>query len=432
MRFVPGRVIVRWRADVVPNAGRRSVMAVTGALPQQVTERLRYLRDHHGLKHVVTLSPDAGGKRVAVGAPALATHAEQVARSLRTQRDVLRGATVLEFGPKADLRAISKALRDGVVQYAQPAPARWLAARRIRAQQGARDPRYGSQWGLVAIEWPDARRPSARAVKVAVLDSGVDTSHPDLAKAITSYDHSRFRAADLVGHGTHVAGIIGATTNNKIGIAGVARCGLRCWKVFGDEPEDDGEIYLDNEAYYQALGEVGNERDVKVINLSIGGVEEDALEADLVRRIVARDDKLIIAAMGNEYEEGNPTEYPAALPGVLAVGAIGPNLRRATFSNLGSHIGIVAPGTGILSTLPLKKSSVRPETEYDSWDGTSMATPFVSGAAALAFARRGDHSGSEIRDLLVSRARRVPAMGKAKKKSRAYGKGLLNLKATLR
>ena len=79
--------------------------------------------------------------------------------------------------------------------------------------------------------------------------------------------------------------------------------------------------------------------------------------------------------MGNEFEEGNPTEYPAAIPEVCAVGATDDRDRRAAFSNTGRHIDLVAPGVGILSTTPMFRYDGDGEREFDAWDGTSMATP---------------------------------------------------------
>jgi subtilisin family serine protease len=265
---------------------------------------------------------------------------------------------------------------------------------------------------------------------VAVLDSGVDRSHPDLKGAIDNYDRMGFSPADLIGHGTHVSGIIAATANNQIGIAGVADCRLYCWKIFGDTPDADGEIYLDNAAYYRALEAVSRTEGVRVINLSLGGPAKDLTEAALIRVLVQRNDVLIVAAMGNEHSYGNPVEYPAALPGVLAVGAIGPNRRRAPFSNTGRHIGMVAPGASILSTLPTKTSRFRESQEYDAWDGTSMATPFVAGTAALVWAKHPQAKADEVRTRLSSNTTRLPAM-RSKAWTPSYGSGLLNVREAL-
>lgn len=425
MAVIPGRMVVRWSPGLVSrSAARKDAKNAARALPDQVTERLQFLKANYGLKRVASLSSATprGGKKTS-----LAHHAESVTSSFATKTDALNGVTILEVDERAPLDEVARSLKGSAVQYAQPAPARWLAT--IRAT-GPNDPRYAAQWGLPIIKWFDADRASAREIIVGVLDSGIDRTHPDLKKVVRSYETSRFSAADLIGHGTHVAGIIAATVNNNIGIVGVADCKLSCWKVFGDTPESDGEIYLDNEAYYHALDAVGRTKGMRVVNLSLGGTVEDTTETKLISDLIAQDDILFVAAMGNEYDEGNPSEYPASIPGVLAVGAIGPNRRRASFSNTGSHIGVVAPGVSILSTLPLKKSIVRPETEYDSWDGTSMATPFVTGAAALAVAKNPALKASKLRELLKKKAARVPAM-RGKRRTNSYGHGLLNLQKAL-
>ena len=427
LRFKPGVIVVKWKQDVLsPAARRRGLKAAARDLPDTVRESIAFLRRNLGLKRVVDISLDTrrGAPRSARRTMA-ATQTTAVARSLKTEAGGLRGVTLLEFDPAAEVGRAMRALDPRVIEYVQQAPTRWLAAKKSPS-----DPRFNGQWGLPAIEWFFARRPNASAVRVAVLDSGVDRRHPDLRGVIASYDNGGFSAADLVGHGTHVSGIIAAKTNNKIGIAGVSNCKLHCWKVFSDEPESDGEIYIDLEAYYRALGAVSRKRGVKVLNLSLGGVEEDLTETDLIARLVGDDKVLVVAAMGNEYGEGNPIEYPAALPGVLAVGAIGANRRRSGTSNTGKHIGLMAPGVSILSTLPMKDSPFREEVEYEAWDGTSMATPFVTGVASLIWARRPSLTPAEVRDILVSKTTRLAAM-KGKKRTNAYGSGLVNARKAL-
>lgn len=425
LRFIPGVIIIRWKDDVLTDSvARAGGRTAARALPGQVTQRLTYLRNNFGLKHVVDLSIGRGATP-ARSARRGAAHATAVAMSLSPERGNLRGLTVVELDRKSNTQEAARALRRGPVEYAQPAPARWAAA-----VSTPTDPRFNGQWGLPAIHWFDAARGSASTVRVAILDSGVDQNHPDLKHAIRSYATMGFSSADLLGHGTMVAGIIAARTNNKIGIAGVTDSRLMCWKVFEDKPESDGELYLNNTAYYRALGALAEDGAIRVVNLSLGGVEEDKTEKDLIDRLVQKDRILIVAAMGNEFEEGNPVEYPASIPGVLAVGAIGEKRARARFSNTGGHIGLVAPGVSILSTVPLKASDVRQDTEYASWDGTSFATPFVVGAAAYVFARRPSLAAKEVRNLILRKTTRLAGMRK-KSRTAAYGTGLLNIRKLL-
>lgn len=238
------------------------------------------------------------------------------------------------------------------MEYCHRVPRRWLA---VRKKPTSGDPFLNRQWSLRAIHWFQAHPlPDARKVKVAVLDTGIDTSHRDIP-GVTVYDHTGSSIKDLIGHGTHVSGIIAARTNNAVGISGIATCDLGMWKIFRDEPdEDDCEYYVDDILYHQALNKA-RRAGVHVMNLSIGGGGATRTEALLFKKLIASG-VTVVAAMGNEYEEGNPTEYPAAYPDVIAVAATDETNRRASFSNTGAHVGLAAPGVGILSTLPMRTS----------------------------------------------------------------------------
>ena len=124
--------------------------------------------------------------------------------------------------------------------------------------------------------------------------------------------------------------------------------------------------------------------------------------------------------------------FPGPNPGVIAVGAIGKTRRRAPFSNTGPHISIVAPGKGIISTLPMKPSAARlaDETQYASWDGTSMAAPHVTAVAAMILAINPDFTPAQVRERLISTATKLSAMGN-KTTTDEYGHGLLNVEAAL-
>jgi subtilisin family serine protease len=182
--------------------------------------------------------------------------------------------------------------------------------------------------------------------------------------------------------------------------------------------------------YQRALNAARN-AGMQVVNLSIGGAGHSRTEEFLFRRLLNAG-ATVVAAMGNEFKEGNPTEYPAAYPGVIAVGAIGKSNRRASFSNTGSHIVISAPGLNILSTLPMTWSAARDksETKYAVWSGTSMATPHISAAAALIIARHPNLSPQQIADRLKSTATKLSAMGN-KPHTREYGSGLLNIESAV-
>jgi subtilisin family serine protease len=195
--------------------------------------------------------------------------------------------------------------------------------------------------------------------------------------------------------------------------------------------------------YRRALGDC-REQGIDVVNLSIGGPgAPDPQEKELFAKLLASGASAV-AAMGNDKQNGNLTSYPAAIPGVLAVGATSIDDTVADFSNTGSHIALSAPGVGIWSTLPTYAGQLRfaaelgpngkpkqgtpfpREKNYGSWNGTSMATPHVTGAVALLLAKNGPMHPKEIREVLQKTTDKVPAMG-GSDFHQGFGSGRLNL-----
>ena len=188
------------------------------------------------------------------------------------------------------------------VEYAFVPPVRRLLAKRVR--RGV-DPLASRQWGHGAIRLGHARAKAgfknATTITVAVVDSGIDTEHPDLKHVIAEYKNFLGGSnKDFVGHGTHVAGIIAATADNGLGISGVCGAKILALKAL---PRDGEEF--DAPAYYRALRYVIGK--AQVLNLSLGGDEKDQAEIDILRDVIAAG-VVVVAAMGNEYEEGNPTD----------------------------------------------------------------------------------------------------------------------------
>jgi subtilisin family serine protease len=427
---VPGQFIVRFKPGAVEHVAshpvRRmaSARAVAAALPDEVAGPLDALKSEAGLVSVRPLfvpdakvRPQAGPMRLA------AVHGALAVSATRTPREKLRGFQLVEVKEKKLTPSLLKKLHASkAIEFVEPVPNRWLSA--------SSDPMVNRQWGLRAIRWFDGKHPSAARVDVAVLDSGVDEGHDDLKSAIEAYHHDGNKARDFLGHGTHVSGIIAAVVNNSIGIAGVANCRLHCWKIFDDPKPGSDEEEFNFEFYSQALA-TALDGDIKVINLSIGGTERTRTEATIFAQLKEAG-VIVAAAMGNEFDEGNPKEYPAAYDGPLAVGAIDEVGRRASFSNTGAHIGIVAPGVNILSTVPRQKASLADTADYDSWDGTSMATPYVAGVAAILYAGKpkSKASAATIMKRLRSTAKKLPGM-KKKAFTKELGSGLVDLAAAL-
>jgi len=429
MEYVPGQVVIKFEEPAVRPHFQGALPPLTTAatrfIPSAVLEPLQYLRTNAGLGSVVPIfSP-----RVAQVADAAVRSSVRdrlaVAASISDEDDAdLAGINVLSLDPRkvtpSLLRRVNAA---NAVTFAQRVPARWLASPRRTA-----DPERNVQWSLRAISWFQANRPSIRGVRVAILDTGIDKTHPEFDGVHVEYHHAQLSQQDIVGHGTHVAGTIAAQVNNQVGIAGVANCGLAVWKIFGDAPASDGQFYVDPNRYYRALRDVARSGAL-ALNLSLGGTVQDPAESRLIS-VIQRAGVAVVAAMGNEYELGNPTVFPAAFEGVNSVGAIDVAGRRASFSSTGRHIDLVAPGVGILSTVPRRRNPHRNEVNYTAWDGTSMATPHVTAAVALTAMRFADMAADDVRRHLRSRATRLPAMGR-RSWTQEYGTGLLNLQSAL-
>ena len=386
LEFIPGQVVVRVHREALREAA--AAESVTGPFE--------------------LLAREAGARS-----------AEPV---FAAEHDELAGLTMLQVDESelsSDL--LRRVAASPAIAFAERVPARWLSG------AASPDPRRNRQWGLRAIRWFEATAPDASAVTVAICDTGVDEAHPDLAGVVASYDHQDAGSEDVVGHGTHVSGIVAARANDEIGIAGVAACRIAMWKVFPDEPYQ-GNFYVDGTRFLRALDAVATSG-AKVLNLSLGGTQSSQAEQLLFDRL-ERAGVTVVAAMGNEHDHGNPVEFPAAYEHVLAVGAVAETDRRSPFSNTGQHIGIAAPGSDILSTLPTTRSPYRPDTSYASWSGTSMATPHVAAAAADVAARHPDWAPAETKEHMRTTARRLAEMGK-QAWTDAYGNGLLDVAAAV-
>jgi subtilisin family serine protease len=311
------------------------------------------------------------------------------------------------------------------VEYAYvPRPRRMFAKKKKTSPKA--DPLLSRQWSHSAVRIAQARQLSgfvdATKITVAVVDSGIDTTHPDLESVVA--EHRNFvkgeSARDFAGHGTHVAGIVAAAMNNGIGVSGLCAARILGLKVLPDRVEWDAA------GYYRALGYcIGR---AQVVNLSLGDESFDPGERDVIVDLLEAN-IVVVAAMGNEFDQGNPIEYPAALEGVCAVGATDHADRRGGFSNTGKHIALAAPGVSILSTTPTY-SYAHGLSDYDSFDGTSMATPHVSAAAALLLAEDPRLTPDKVVKKLQRSADRVP--GQKKRADREFGWGRLNIAAAIK
>ncbi|GAB3881935.1 S8 family serine peptidase [Terrabacter terrigena] len=250
----------------------------------------------------------------------------------------------------------------------------------------------------------DVQRGDA-AVHIAVVDSGVDVAHPDLAGRVTDTYNAVDGSTDVtddVGHGTFVAGVAAATADNGIGIAG-ASVGASVMAVKVADPA--GQVFADKEA----AGIIwAADHGADVINLSLGSAAADQVESDAVAYAVGKG-VLVVAAAGNDGST-NPS-YPAAYPKVVAVGATDAAGNRAPFSQHGTWVTVAAPGTSIRSTSPTAGSTFFPAGGYATGDGTSFSTPLVAAEAALLWSQRRSVSADDVRAAIVGSAHGYAGLG---------------------
>lgn len=284
------------------------------------------------------------------------------------------------------------------------------------------DPLYNEQWGFHAIGAAEARnflgasiREKLSDITVAVIDTGVDVDHEDLQGVLLpGYNviDDNNEVDDDNGHGTHVAGIIGAVPNDK-GIIGVAG-GVKILPIKALDSNGEGYDFEIAIGIREAV-----DRGADVINLSLGSNEGSELEADAIKYALAHG-VVVIGAAGNDGVES--VSYPAAYPGVIAVSAIDPYEVIADFSNTGEEIDLAAPGVNILSTVPIELDDDGNPDGYIYYDGTSMAAPMVAGVAALILAQNPNLKNYEVASILTETAKDLGEEGK----DDSYGYGMVD------
>ncbi|MFG2054018.1 type VII secretion-associated serine protease mycosin [Micromonospora sp. NPDC048930] len=278
---------------------------------------------------------------------------------------------------------------------------------------------------VAATPWPQQRYAPERltpladgaGVVVAVIDSGVDRTHPQLAGRVLDgadfLDPGGDGTRDCAGHGTGVASIIAAGTRPGVAFRGLAP-GARILPVRVSEQQvvegrESGRT-VDAAGFARAV-RWAVDHDADVLNLSVVLYADHpavrAAIADAVRR-----DVVVVAAAGNLHDSGDPRPYPAAYDGVLGVGAIGADGVRAPFSQTGPYVDLVAPGSDVLMAAPGQG--------HQRAEGTSYATPFVAATAALLRQYRPELSAAEVARRIVAGADPAPGRGDG------YGAGVLN------
>ncbi len=305
----------------------------------------------------------------------------------------------LSFPADRDVLEMVAALSgDPAVAFAEPNHLYHLSGATVAAPD---DALYAMQWHLnntgqtggrtgadlhAADAW--AVTTGAADVLIAVIDSGIDYRHEDLddGRVRTDIDWDFVNldddAMDDNGHGTHVAGSIAAESNNGTGVTGLMwQASLVAYKVC----DRSGSCATD--AIAKAIRQAAHV-DADIINMSLGGSCAQTI-ADAVNYAYFDRGMVIVAAAGNEAAG---VSYPAAFPPVIAVGAVDYNDRLAYFSNFGPEIDVVAPGVNVLSTIP--------NDNYETYSGTSMASPQVAAVAGLILAQHPGIENDMVRALI--------------------------------
>ena len=343
------------------------------------------------------------------------------------------GIITLEGGPAAQQAAAILSELPGIVSVS--------SEHKVRAAYTPSDPSITLQWGLDTVNAYEAWDITlgTHDVVVAVLDTGIDWNHPDIAANIWSdpsgyhgynfVDDNRIPMDDNVNsyddegtwqpgtytyHGTHVAGIIGAVTDNAHGIAGVAQARLMAVKVMNDSGEGTDSMVASGIRWAVDPNNDGDTSDgADIITMSLGVDGTSTILSNAVN-YASSHGVTMVAASGNSGT--SYISYPAAYPCVIAVGAVDSSMNRATFSNFGNDLDLMAPGVQVYST---QGGGDR----YQSLSGTSTAAPFVAGVAAMMLSENPALTPVQIGNVLNSTAiDRGPRTGY----DTTYGWGIVN------
>jgi subtilisin family serine protease len=283
--------------------------------------------------------------------------------------------------PGFDVAGAARALAalPGVV-YAEP-------DYRLHAAFVPSDPLFARQWALNQVGAPAAWDITTGSpdVVVAMIDTGIAPNHPDLVgKLVPGYNFvaDTTTTADDNGHGTYTAGLVGALSNNNIGVAGVAWA-TRIMPVKILDKDGAGNVGDFSRGIHFAV-----DHGAKLINISAGIEYPSSSMQEAVR--YARDHGVLVVASAGNTPDGAP-RYPAGFDEVVAVSATDEQDKSAPFSSYGPFVDLAAPGVNILST-----GWGQGRAGYTWASGTSSAAPLVTGAAALLLAARPDHTHQDL------------------------------------
>lgn len=324
------------------------------------------------------------------------------------------GRVIFAVGEKDDVVSVArKVARLGEVEYAEPDVV-------DHACVIPSDTRYVEQWGLQKIGMPAAwdLETGGSNVLIGIIDSGISMSgggaldHPDLNDPSRYIQGTDFvdggTPRDLNGHGTHVAGIAAAESNNAQGVAGM-NWGSQVYVCRTLDTSGNGGSADFADAVEEIVDYALAHGLKAVINYSAGGGDNQTKRDACA--YVNDHGMILCAATGND--NGAAVIFPAAYSvdydGVIAVGSTDSGDTVSSFSNIGPEVTVVAPGRDILSTMPTYGVTIPAALNYDELSGTSMATPCVTGLIALMWSRHPSFTNRKIRDCLTSTAVKLGA-----------------------
>lgn len=333
--------------------------------------------------------PTVPGEYVVRYKPGAASQTRSLARGVNMQVSSIGnpnlGMELVKFDPNVRADATLESLRHNPnVLYVEPNYVEKLSPEAVgqpapvsARAEGPNDPMFAQQYAHQVSNSVAGWQINQGSDKVvlAIVDTGVDLKHPDLAaKIVPGRDivDGDDEAMDGHYHGTHCAGIAAAMTNNGVGVAGFAP-NVKIMPVRVLDSNGSGTSADVAAGIIWAADHGAN-----VISMSLGSSMNSAVKEEAVKYALSKD-IVVVAAMGNRGD--NSMTFPGAQAGVIAVGATDNADKRASFSQYGKWISVSAPGVGILSTFPTYNTSGK--KDYGSISGTSMATPAVAGVVAL-------------------------------------------------
>lgn len=261
------------------------------------------------------------------------------------------------------------------------------------------DPLAGQQWWLASVG-ADRATPPGPGIPIAIVDTGVDASHPEFAaRPNTTFLNAQTVSGREEFHGTAVASVA-AAPENGLGIQGVYP--LAALQIYDASPDANGITEEEAVAGVNAVAQ----RCPAVINLSFGSTDPDANLRNAILDAL-RNGCFVVAASGNNGREGSPPAYPAAWPHVFTVGETDRDDAVTALSSIGPALDVVAPGVEILAAVPTTRSA----SGYQLQSGTSFAAPIVAAAAAWVWTARPTLTVAQLTEVLQRSARDVGAPG---------------------